>query len=185
MLEEVGCAKLPKKWALPTFFLPLGVAGVEAPERMAQIEAVLSPVLQAHGLFLVDLQWRRDGRRWVLRFFVDKAGGVGIADCQRFSHEVGDVLDASALIPESYDLEVSSPGLTRELRTEREWRWAQGKKIRCWVTGSPDGRTEFAGRLTDVTEAVVRLEGPDGAPAELPRRSVTKARLELAFPRSR
>ncbi|MBI2153319.1 MAG: ribosome maturation factor RimP [Candidatus Rokubacteria bacterium] len=151
---------------------------MEAPERLAQIEAVVSPVLQAHGLFLVDLQGRREGRRWVLRFFVDKTGGVGIADCQRFSHEVGDVLDASALIPESYDLEVSSPGLTRELKTEREWRWARGKKVRCWVSEPVNGRTEFTGRLTEVTESVVRLEGPDGAPAEFSRRSVTKARLD-------
>ena len=173
-----GCAKLLKKWALPTFFLPLGVAGVEAPERLAQIEAVVSPVLQAHGLFLVDLQWRREGRRWLLRFFVDKAGGVGIADCQRFSQEVGDVLDAWALIPESYDLEVSSPGLTRELRTEREWRWARGKQVRCWVSEPVNGRTEFTGRLTEVTESAVRLEAPNGAPAEIERRCVTKARLE-------
>lgn len=151
---------------------------MEAPERLAQIEAVVSPVLQAHGLFLVDLQWRREGRRWVLRFFIDKAGGVGIADCQRLSHEVGDVLDASGLIPESYDLEVSSPGLTRELRTEREWRWAQGKNIRCWVAAAPGDRTEFVGRLTEVGEAVVRLQGADGAPQEVSRRSVTKARLE-------
>ena len=177
MLGGAGCAKLLKKWALPTFFLPLGVAGVEAPERLARIEAVVSPVLQAHGLFLVDLQWRREGRRSVLRFFVDKAGGVGIADCQRFSREAGDVLDASGLIQEGYDLEVSSPGLTRELKTDREWRWAQGKRVRCWMSEPVNGRTEFTGRLAEVTESVVRLEGTDGE-AELPRRGVTKARLE-------
>lgn len=185
MLGEVGCAKLLKKWALPTFFLPLGVGVLEASERLARIEAIVSPVLQAHGLLLVDLQWRREGRRWVLRFYVDKTGGVGIADCQRFSHEVGDFLDVSGLIPESYDLEVSSPGLTRELRTEREWRWAQGKKIRCWVAGSPDGGTEFAGRLMEVTDRVVRVLGADGAAKELQRGSVTKARLELDFPRTK
>ena len=177
MLGGGGCAKLLKKWALPTFFLPLGVAGVEATERLARIEAVVSPVLQAHGLFLVDLQWRREGRRWVLRFFVDKAAGVGIADCQRFSHEAGDVLEASGLIQESYDLEVSSPGLTRELKTDREWRWAQGKRVRCWMSEPVNGRTEFTGRLAEVTELVVRLEGMDDE-AELPRRGVTKARLE-------
>ena len=150
---------------------------MEASERLARIEAVVSPVLQAHGLFLVDLQWRREGRRWVLRFFVDKAGGLGIADCQRFSHEGGDVLDASGLISESYDLEVSSPGLTRELKSDREWRWAQGKRVRCWTSDPVNGRMEFTGRLGEVTESVVRLEGTDGE-AELPRRGVTKARLE-------
>jgi ribosome maturation factor RimP len=72
---------------------------------------------------------------------------------------------------------VSSPGLTRELKTDREWRWAQGKRVRCWVSEPVDGRTEFTGRLAEVTESVVRLEGMDGE-AALPRRGVTKARLE-------
>src|SRR4030095_8827652 len=96
--------------------------------RLSRIEAVASPVLEAHGLSLVDLEWRREGRRWVLRFYVDKAGGVGIADCQRFSREMGDVLDVSGLIPEPYDLEVSSPGLDRELKKERELPWAVGRR---------------------------------------------------------
>lgn len=154
---------------------------MEEIERLARIEATVSPVLQGHGLFLVDLQWRREGRRRVLRFYVDKPGGIGIADCQRFSHEVGDLLDASGVIPEGYDLEVSSPGLTRELRTEREWQWAQGKKIRCWVRSSPDGRTEFAGRLAGVTEGLLTLE-QDGERYEVLRRNVTRARLELEYP---
>ncbi len=158
---------------------------MEAPERLARIEATVAPVLEAHGLVLVDLQWRREGRRWMLRFFVDKVAGVGIADCQRFSGEVGDVLDAADLIPESYDLEVSSPGLTRELRTEREWRWARGRVVRCWLSEPLHGRTELTGRLTEATETVVRLEAPDGGETELPRRSVAKARLELQFPRAR
>lgn len=156
---------------------------MDAPERVTQIEAVVSPVLQAHGLLLVDLQWRHEGRRWVLRVYVDKAGGVGIADCQRFSHEVGDLLDAANLIPESYDLEVSSPGLTRELRTEREWRWARGKKVRCWVKAAPDGRRELTGRLVEVGETRLTLEEDDGRQRELERGDVTRARLELDFPR--
>lgn len=156
---------------------------MDALERVAKIEAVVSPVLEAHGLSLVELQWRREGRRWVLRFYVDKAGGLGVGDCQRFSGEVGDVLEAANLIPESYDLEVSSPGLTRELKTEREWRWAEGKKVRCWVAAALEGRTEFTGRLVKVTDARVTLEGDDGRQRELERREVTRARLELDFPR--
>src|SRR5205807_708570 len=89
------------------------------------------PVLRDHGLTLVDLEWRPRRPRGVLRLYVDKPGGVGIDDCQRVSREVGDVLDASALIEEAYDLEVSSPGLDRQLRTDREFRWAAGKRVRC------------------------------------------------------
>src|ERR671923_3073020 len=100
-----------------------------------QIEEVVMPVLRDHGLELVDIEWRARRPRGVLRLFVDKPGGVGIGDCQRFSREVGDVLDAAALIEEAYDLEVSSPGLERQLRTDREFRWATGKRVRCWLAG--------------------------------------------------
>src|SRR5438034_7692014 len=90
--------------------------------RTDQIEEVVTPVLRDHGLELVDVEWRPLRPRGVLRLFVDKPGGVGIRDCERVSREIGDVLDASAIIEASYDLEVSSPGLDRLLRKEREDR---------------------------------------------------------------
>lgn len=151
---------------------------------LGRLEAVAYPVLEAHGLQLVDAQWRREGRRRVLRFFVDKPGGAGIADCQRFSHEVGDVLDVSGLIAESYDLEVSSPGLDRELRTDREFAWAVGKDVRCWVREPVDGRLEFAGRLEAAGRERLAIAGVDGQTAEVPRALVTKARLDPPFRRT-
>jgi ribosome maturation factor RimP len=193
---------------------------MEMHERLSEVESLVSPALSDHGLTLVDLEWRREGRQWVLRFFVDKAekkgggpeagreinaGGpeagremmpgqeikagkpeaVSIAECQRFSQEVGDILEASGLFPESYDLEVSSPGLDRELKKEREFRWATGKTIRCWVSQAVDGKTEFTGQLRRVTDDLISLEGSGGHLHELPRRLVTKARLEPDFARRR
>src|SRR5437899_12733342 len=116
-----------------------------------QIEEVVMPVLRDHGLELVDIEWRPLRPRGVLRLFVDKPGGVGIGDCERLSREIGDVLDAAALIEGAYDLEVSSPGLDRQLRKEREYRWAVGRQIRCWLAGG----AEAGGRPTAVT--AVRL----------------------------
>lgn len=145
-----------------------------------QIEAVVAPVLASHGMTLVDSEWQREGRRWVLRLFVDKPGGVGIADCQAFSWEAGDVLDVSGLIEPSYDLEVSSPGLDRVLRKDRELRWAIGRDVHCWVSEPVDSRREFSGRLLDVSPGVLTLEDQAGGRREVPRRLVTKARLELA-----
>jgi ribosome maturation factor RimP len=150
---------------------------------LAKVEAVAFPVLEAHELRLVDLQWRREGRRRVLRFFVDKPGGAGILDCQRVSHEVGDVLDVSGLIPESYDLEVSTPGLDRELRSDREFAWALGKDVRCWVREPVDGRLEFAGRLEAAGPERLAIAAPDGQTAEVPRALLTKARLDPVFRR--
>jgi ribosome maturation factor RimP len=150
-------------------------------EKQLEIEGVVQPVLRDHGVMLVDLEWRPRRPRGVLRLFVDKPGGVGIDDCQRLSREVGDVLDASALIEEAYDLEVSSPGLDRQLRTDREFRWATGKRVRCWLAGGQ----EMRGRLVGVDGGQVVLEQDDGTEAKLDRASVTKARLDVEVPWSK
>src|SRR5882672_1146933 len=146
-------------------------------EKQLEIEGVVQPVLRDHGLTLVDLEWRPRRPRGVLRLYVDKPGGVGIDDCQRLSREVGDVLDASALIEEAYDLEVSSPGLDRQLRTDREFRWAVGKRVSCWLAG---GR-QVLGRLAAVDGERLTLE-QDGERVDLPRAAVTKARLDPEVP---
>ncbi len=105
---------------------------------------------------------------------MDKPGGAGIVDCQRLSHEAGDVLDVSGLIPESYDLEVSSPGLDRELRTDREFAWAVGRDVRCWMREPVDGRLEFAGRLEGAGPERLAIAAQDGQTAEVPRALLTK-----------
>ena len=113
----------------------------------------------------------------VLRVYVDKAGGVGIGECERLSRELGDVLDAAAVIEGGYDLEVSSPGLDRQLKKEREYRWAVGKQVRCWLAGG----AEVRGRLKEVTPERLVLER-DGERTEVGRAAVTKARLEAEVP---
>jgi ribosome maturation factor RimP len=160
--------------------------GVSDPEaRLARVESALSPVLASHGLSLVDSEYHREGRRWVLRLFVDKPGGASIADCQRLSHEAGDVLDVSGLIEESYDLEVSSPGLDRELRKDREFAWAMGKDVRCWLREPVDGVRELAGVLAAATPAELTLVDPDGREHAVPRGLLARARLipDLKFRR--
>lgn len=146
-------------------------------ERVAQIETVLEPVIRGHGLELVDVEWRGLRPRGVLRVFVDKPGGVAVGECERLSRETGDVLDAAGLIEEGYDLEVSSPGLDRQLRKDREYRWAVGRRVRCWLAG---GR-EIRGRLLEVGPERLVVE-EDGKPIEVERAGVTKARLEADVP---
>jgi ribosome maturation factor RimP len=153
------------------------LAVIEDEERGARLEEVIRPVLGDHGLELVELEWRPRRPRSMLRVFVDKPGGVGITDCERVSREMGDVLDVAGLIDEPYDLEVSSPGLDRILRTEREYRWAQGKHVRCWLY---DGR-EVRGRLAEVGPDRLVIDR-DGERVELVRVEVTKARLEAEVP---
>jgi ribosome maturation factor RimP len=146
-------------------------------ESDARIEEIIVPVLRDHGLELVDVDWRPHRPRGILRIFVDKGGGVGIGDCERVSRELGDLLDVSGLIGEAYDLEVSSPGLDRQLRKDREYQWALGKRVRCWLAGG----AEFQGRLAEVSAERVTLED-EGERVQLPRAEITKARLEADVP---
>jgi len=146
-------------------------------ERGGQIEEVVTPVLRDHGLQLVDLEWRALRPRSVLRLYIDKPGGVGIRECELASREIGDVLDAAALIEGAYDLEVSSPGLDRQLRKDREFRWALGRRVRCWLAGGEEVR----GWLAAVEPDRLVLERDDGR-IELPRRTLTKARLDAEVP---
>src|SRR2546428_8179329 len=103
-----------------------------------QIEEVVMPVLRDHGLELVDIEWRPLRPRGILRLFVDKTGGVGIGDCERLSREIGDLLDAEGVMDQAYDLEVSSPGLDRVLRKDREFERALGKPVRCWLAAGQE-----------------------------------------------
>ena len=149
---------------------------MEEAERVSRLEEAIQPILRDHGLELVDLEWR-EGPRGVLRLAVDKPGGVAVGDCERVSREIGDVLDVAGLIAARYDLEVSSPGVDRRLRSDREFRWAIGKHVRCWQSGG----TETHGRLREVSSDQLVLEH-EGQRIELPRASVTKARLDVELP---
>lgn len=154
------------------------MAGTDLAGLAASVETVVLPVIQAHGLTLVDLDVRGGGRRAAVRIYVDKLGGVTISDCQQLSHEVGDLIDVSNLVSGSYDLEVSSPGLDRELRKDRELHWAAGRLVRVWTREPVDGGREISGRLVLVDEADLMLATSDGA-RRVPRSLVAKARLEV------
>jgi ribosome maturation factor RimP len=142
--------------------------------QLARIEEVIQPVLRDRGLELVDVDWRALRPRGILKVAVDKPGGVRVEDCEGASRELGDVLDVAGLIEGGYELEVSSPGLDRQLRKERELLWAVGKPVRCWTAGGH----EYVGRLAEVRADRLVLGGP-GEPIEVPRAILTKARLDV------
>lgn len=146
-------------------------------DRTARIEEIIQPILSDHGVELVDVEWRAHGARGVLRVFIDKPGGVALIDLERVSRQLGDALDVSDLIPERYDLEVSSPGLDRPLRKDREFAWARGRRVRCWLG---EGR-DVSGRLVEVDGERLVLETDEGF-REVSRGELRRARLEPEVP---
>ncbi|HUL36358.1 MAG TPA: ribosome maturation factor RimP, partial [Thermodesulfobacteriota bacterium] len=108
-----------------------------------RVRAMAGPVLFDEGIELVDVEYRRESRGWVLRLYLDKKGGVTLDDCTRISQEVGRSLDVEDLIQTPYTLEVSSPGLTRRLRTEKDFMKHQGGLIKVRTIQPIGNRRQF------------------------------------------
>ncbi len=139
---------------------------------------LIEPVLSVEGLELVDVEYKKEGKNWVLRIFIDKEGGVTVADCQKVSHLTGDLIEVEETIITPYSLEVSSPGLDRVLKREKDFLKFKGRKIRLHSLSPIDNRRKFIGILADFKDQTVFLE-LDGKLLEIPLRQVGKANLVI------
>ena len=93
-----------------------------------KVASLLEPILQEMGFELVDVLYLSKQGRWVLRLYIDKEGGVSIDDCADVSRELGDLIDIQDIINHDYIFEVSSPGVNRPLKNERDFRWQKDKR---------------------------------------------------------
>ncbi|MFZ5758670.1 MAG: ribosome maturation factor RimP [Thermodesulfobacteriota bacterium] len=149
-------------------------------QRIAdEVAQIVDPVLMESGLELVDVQFRQEQVGMVLRIVIYRKDGVGIDDCARVSREVGHLLDVEDLIAEKYHLEVSSPGLDRPLKTEKDFIRALGEKITLKVDAAGQGVTH-SGVVADVRDGVVRLQTPAGY-LSFALADIKKARREIEF----
>ena len=134
----------------------------------------------ACGCAIWGVQHQSAGRRWRLRIYIDKPGGVSVQDCEQVSREVGDVLDLEAVVAEGYDLEVSSPGLDRILFNAEQYVGGIGEVVDVRLNFPFEGRKRFVGQLADVEDgqAVVRV---DDAEYVLPLDNIQRARVVPRF----
>jgi ribosome maturation factor RimP len=150
-----------------------------------QVKAVAERVTRGRGLELVDVEMKRERGGHCVRLFVDKEGGVGLADLQSVSEEVSAILDAEDPIPSSYTLEVSSPGLDRPLKREADYQKSVGKLVKLSSYELVEGRRQWTGRLTAFEDGVlsVTLEKEGGKVARIPYEKLSHGRLEIEFGR--
>jgi ribosome maturation factor RimP len=149
-------------------------------EITRQVMERIQPLLLEEGMECVDLEFRRETRGWVLRLYIDKEGGITIDDCTRINQKVGRILDVENLIETPYHLEVSSPGLTRPLKNERDFIKYQNHLIKV-KTVEPIGHQRlFKGKLLRVANEGIEIE-MDHTILHIPFRRIAKARLELEF----
>lgn len=122
------------------------------------IEALLTPLIEQEGAELVDMQWRKEGPQWVLRLFLDKPNGVTLDDCAYFSDRVGAALDEGDKITRSYVLEVSSPGLDRVIKKDKDFARFAGKPVKLRLKLPDNGQRRFTGILKGLNEGKVEVQ---------------------------
>ena len=147
---------------------------VEIEERT---EALVVPIIESTELELWDVEYVKEGSDYYLRVYIDKSGGVNIDDCVLVTRALNEKLDADDFIEDAYILEVSSPGLTRKLKKDKEFEKSIGKLIRVKLYKAEEGSKEHVGRLKAFAPDKLTIE-VDGEDISLNRDNISSVRLE-------
>jgi len=142
-----------------------------------QVENFMTEILTDTDYELVDVEYVKEGRDWFLRVFVDKANGIDLDDCQTLSEKLSARLDAADIIGGAYILEVSSPGIDRILKKDKDFVREAGKVVDVTLYAPLDGKKFFVGELVGRDEKFLHIK--DIAP--LPREKVALVRLHIDF----
>ncbi len=138
-------------------------------------EELAEPVAEKLGYVIWDTEYVKEGGRYILRYTIDRDGGVGIDDCERFHREIDPLLDEADPIEESYTLEVSSPGIERELKYEWHYECCTGDTVEVHLYKPYEGSKLYIGELLPLDENV-NIEA-DGKKYSFPRSSVSKVNI--------
>ncbi|GBF11278.1 ribosome maturation factor RimP [Tepidibacillus infernus] len=145
------------------------------------VEKMVLPILEKEHLELVDIEYKKEGSNWFLRVFIDKEdGGVDIEDCGRVSEALSAELDKKDPIPNSYFLEVSSPGAERPLKKEKDFLKSIGKQVHITTYEPISNQKVFEGKLIHFDTKILVIEEPKKQ-VEIPYEKVASARLALFF----
>lgn len=143
-------------------------------------EALVQPILDEHGFELWDVEYVKEGANYYLRVYADKTGGITIDDCVTISRALEAKLDAEDFIEEAYILEVSSPGLGRPLKRERDFERSLGALVEVKLYRPLNQQKEFTGILKSYNDDVVVLETEE-TELELKRSELALIRLAFDF----
>ncbi|HLC17170.1 MAG TPA: ribosome maturation factor RimP [Thermodesulfovibrionia bacterium] len=146
-----------------------------------KLSEILKPLIEDMGYSLFDIAYFRGKNRAILRIYIEKESGVTIDDCEKVSREVGSLLDLEDIIPSSYMLEVSSPGIDRPIRCHDDFKKALGKKVRIVTIEPIDKQTFFLGRVEATVEDEIELLLTKDKRVRIPYKNISKARLEIEF----
>lgn len=144
-------------------------------------EALIMPLIEANNFELWDVEWVKEGANWYLRVYIDKEGGITVDDCELISRAFDEILDKEDYISENYIFEVSSPGLDRPLKKEKDFARSIGKDVEVKLYKAINKEKEFVGILTAYDENTVTIEMDDESEMVFDRSDIAIVRLAFFF----
>ncbi|HIZ82143.1 MAG TPA: ribosome maturation factor RimP [Candidatus Mediterraneibacter pullistercoris] len=150
-------------------------------EYEQKTEQLLEPVVTGFGFELVDVEYVREGGTWYLRAYIDKPGGITVDDCEAVSRQFSDILDEKDYIEDSYVFEVSSPGLGRPLKKEKDFARSIGEEVEIRTYRAIERQKEFTGILKRYDSETVTIAYEDETEQTFERADIALIRLALDF----
>lgn len=144
-------------------------------------EEILQPIVEEHGFELVDVEYVKEGSNWYLRAYIDKPGGITVNDCETVSRKLSDILDEKDYIDDAYILEVSSPGLGRPLKKEKDFKRSLGEEVEIRAYRMIEKQKEFTGILRAYDETTVTIEMENGTEKTFEKGNIALIRLAFDF----
>ena len=141
-----------------------------------KVEALARPVVEEEGCKLWSVEYIKEAGTWYLRIFIDKDGGVGIADCEAISRRLDPILDEADPIPESYVFEVGSAGAERELKRASDFEQFIGSDVEVKLYQPYEGRKTLVGTLEEYNDGNITVSG-----VELKKEQIAQVRLHVTI----
>lgn len=150
-------------------------------EYEARTEALLLPIMEEMHFELVDVEYVKEGSTWYLRAYIDKEGGITVNDCEAVARRMNDLLDEEDFISDSYVFEVSSPGLGRPLKKEKDYVRSMGKELEIRTYHAINRQKEFYGVLTAYTDDTVTICTEEDEELTFQKNEIALIRLAFDF----
>ncbi len=139
------------------------------------------PITDEYNLELIDVEYKKEGQNWYLRVYIDKDGGIMLSDCEMVSKKLSDILDEKDPFEGSYILEVSSPGLDRPLKKERDFIRYMDRDVEISLYQAVNNSKNFKGINKGIKDDVLTIQLEDNSLMEIPMKSVASVRLYFEF----
>lgn len=144
-------------------------------------EELITPILDHMNFELVDVEYVKEGGTWYLRAYIDKEGGITVNDCEAVAREMNEILDREDFVEDSYVFEVSSPGLGRPLKKEKDYIRSMGKEVEIRTYRAINREKEFYGILSAYDENTVTIKTEDGTEMTFEKSDIALIRLAFDF----